>query len=63
MVLQVLVPSVVSGMAEPVFSSAPFLHSPLAILLTVYKGKAKHDLDCYLLTLKYDQTFDTLILL
>lgn len=63
MVLQTLVPSVVSGMAEPVFSSAPCLCSSLAILLTVYKDKAKHDLDWYMLTLKYDQTFETLILL
>lgn len=58
-----LVPSVVGGMADPVFGSAPYLRSSLAVLLTVYKVKAKHDLYWYLLTLSYDQTFKTLILL
>lgn len=63
MVLQALVPSVVSGMADPVFGSAPYLCSSLAILLRLYKGKAKRDLYWYLLTLNYDQTFKTLVLL
>lgn len=60
---QSLVPSFVIGMVDPVFGSAPYLCSSLAILLTVYKGKAKHDLYWYVLTLKYDQTSETLILL
>lgn len=56
MVFQTLEPSVVSGVA-------PYLCSSLAIPLTVCKGKAKHDLYWYMLTLKHDQTFETLILL
>lgn len=63
MVLQTLVPSVVSEMADPVFGSAPYLCSSLAILLTVCKGKARRDFYWYMLTLKSDQTFETLILL
>lgn len=63
MVLQTLVPSVVSEMADPVFGSAPYLCSSLAILLTVCKGKAKRDFYWYMLTPKSDQTFETLILL